>query len=183
MTACLSGAGGCSPNQDAIAGNITKNASPAGADASEEVGSSGDDEGANPKDDHWLVPPRDIILKALESMYEDGDGVTKEVCKVLDHLEGGELATLCNESLLGGWNPHEGVVEQVKTVLKEALPKMAVHAMDLVKTGTMEHLMTGPNTAKTAGGWDEDIAGNITKNASPAGTEASGFDGKSEAGI
>ena len=183
LTACLSGAGGCSPNQDAIAGNITKNASPAGTDASEEVGSSGDDEGANPKDDHWLVPPRDIILKALESMCEDGDGVTKEVCKVLDHLEGGELATLCHDSLRGGWNPHAGVVDRVKTVLKDALPKMAVNAMDLVKTGTMEHLMTGPNTAKTAGGWDEDIAGNITKNASPAGTEASGFDGKSEAGI
>ena len=34
LTACLSGAGGCSPNQDAIAGNITKNASPAGTEAS-----------------------------------------------------------------------------------------------------------------------------------------------------
>ena len=116
------------------------------------------DEGTTSKDDHWLVPPLHTIIKALESMCEDGDGVTKEVCKVLDHLEGGDLAALCHDSLRGGWNPNAGVVDRIKTVLKAALPKMAVNAMDLVKTGTMEHLMTGPNTAKTAGGWDEDKA-------------------------
>ena len=127
-------------------------------DASEEVGSSGDDEGTNPKDDHWLVPRPDTIIKALESMCEDGDGVTKEVCQVLDHLDGGDLAALCHDSVRGGWNPNAGVVDRIKTVLKAALPKMAVNAMDLVKTGTMELLMTGPNTAKTAGGWDEDKA-------------------------
>ena len=94
-------------------------------DGREKESAGGDDDRSNPEDDNGgkSRPSVNRIAKAVESMGDEGDGVTDEVAKVLDGIDAGDLADLCRESLENGWKPGADLVDRIVAGLKAALPK------------------------------------------------------------
>ena len=84
-------------------------------DGREKESAGGDDDRSNPEDDNGgkSRPSVNRIAKAVESMGDEGDGVTDEVAKVLDGIDAGDLADLCRESLENGWKPGVVLVDRI----------------------------------------------------------------------
>ena len=120
-------------------------------DGREKDSAGGDDDRSNPEDDNAgkARPSVNRIAKAVESMGDEGDGVTNEVANVLDGIDAGDVAALCRESLENGWKPSGDVVDRILAVLKAALPKAVENGMQAAQTGTMNslnaHATSGPN--------------------------------------